>query len=107
MYSMVTIVSDTVLYTWKLLRVNKHSHQTEESCLCEVLGVFILILVSFYDVYVYQIITLCTLNIHNYIFQLVPNKVKKSIWLSLPIHEFSSSSILYLILPTPTPGIYF
>ena len=38
----------------------------------------ILTLVTFYNVYVYQIITLCAVNIYNYIFQLFLNKVIKN-----------------------------
>ena len=39
-------------------------------------ALIVMILASFYNVYAYQIIMLCTLNIYDYICQLFPNKMK-------------------------------
>lgn len=68
---MITIVKDTVLSTWKFLRLDLKYLTTTV-----MLIILILVIIS-KCIYIYQIAMLYTLQIYNYICQLFPRRVKE------------------------------
>lgn len=75
MDNVVTIVSNTVLYTWSLLReliLAVLTMHTQNRQLCKVMNVLAWLWWSFHNVYIQQLLMLYTLNIHNYCWSIVP-----------------------------------